>query len=151
MAHFYGEVKGSRGEAHRLGTKNSGLRSVSASWQGAVEVYLSYDTTTGKDIASVFLTPWRGKGCKQTLFVGPVDGEENKPRENHEQEQFNEPIGILVNGDTVTCFECETLGEHKVPLYHVNVYPYRQTCAKCGKVLVQPRTSSWPELFTGTV
>jgi hypothetical protein len=78
MAHFLGWLKGSRGEASRLGTKSSGLHTVSASWQGAVEVYLSQDAITGKDIASVFLIPWHGAGIKQTLYVGPVGGGENK-------------------------------------------------------------------------
>jgi hypothetical protein len=77
MAHFLGSVQGNRSEASRLGSKNSGLHIISASWQGAVEVYLSHDET-GKDIASVFLIPWRGHGVSQTLYVGPVGGGENK-------------------------------------------------------------------------
>ena len=81
MAHFWGSIKGNRGEASRLGTKNSGLHSVTASWQGAVETYISYDTETGKDIASVFLIPWYGKGTRQTLYVGPVGGGENRREE----------------------------------------------------------------------
>jgi len=78
MAHFLGSVQGSRSEASRLGTKKSGLHTVAASWQGAVEVYISHDETTGKDIASVFLIPWHGAGISQTLYVGPVGGGENK-------------------------------------------------------------------------
>jgi len=78
MAQFYGEVQGkAKTTAHRLGSRNSGLRVVAASWQGAVEVYLSNDSQTGKDIASVFLTPWHGHGTTQALYVGPVDGRDN--------------------------------------------------------------------------
>ena len=78
MAHFLASIKGNRGEASRLGTKKSGLHSVAASWQGAVEVFISQDAVTGKDVASVFLIPWHGKGITQTLYVGPVGGGENK-------------------------------------------------------------------------
>ena len=78
MAHFLGLVDGSRGKASRLGTPQSGLHTVAASWQGAVEVFISQDAVTGKDVASVFLIPWHGKGITQTLYVGPVGGGENK-------------------------------------------------------------------------
>lgn len=36
MAHFYGTIRGQRGEASRLGGKASGLTTYAASWQGAV-------------------------------------------------------------------------------------------------------------------
>lgn len=93
MAHFFGSLKGNRGEATRLGTANSGLHTVSASWQGAVEVYISHDSVTGKDIASVFLIPWYGNGIKQTLYVGPVGGGENKKDEPETDEDTLSRIG----------------------------------------------------------
>jgi len=74
-------------------------------------------------------------------FIAACNGKEKEP---------GEPIGILVNGDAVTCFDCETLGDHKVPLYPVNVSPYRQTCCKCHRVLVDSKCKV-PELFTGTL
>lgn len=74
---------------------------------------------------------------KRERFIAACNGKDNEPEE---------PIGILVNGDAVTCFDCETLGGHKVPVYRVNVSPYRQSCCKCHKVLVD---SPCCELFTG--
>lgn len=38
MAHFYGNLKGSRGEATRCGTKSSGIRVSARSWAGSVSV-----------------------------------------------------------------------------------------------------------------
>ena len=38
MAHFYGNLKGSRGEATRCGTRNSGIRVSARSWAGSVSV-----------------------------------------------------------------------------------------------------------------
>jgi len=38
MAHFYGNLKGSRGEATRCGTRNSGIRVSARSWAGSVTV-----------------------------------------------------------------------------------------------------------------
>ena len=75
MAHFYGTLQGVRGEASRLGGKESGLRTVAASWEGSVCVYLSYEN--GCDWATVRLEPWHGRGESKLLYDGPVSG---KPR-----------------------------------------------------------------------
>ena len=72
MAQFYGSLNGSRGEVTRLGTKSSGLRTVAASWAGAVEVNL-YERD-GIDYARVALKPWRGYGVQHELYDGPVNG-----------------------------------------------------------------------------
>ena len=36
MAQYYGRVEGNRGEATRLGTKDSGIGTVAASWDGCI-------------------------------------------------------------------------------------------------------------------
>lgn len=74
MAHFYGILQGSRGEASRAGSKSSGLTTTAASWQGAVSVTL-YERD-GRDCACVQLRPWHGAGVSRVLYDGPVDGEE---------------------------------------------------------------------------
>lgn len=76
MAHFYGTIKGTRGQASRLGGKASGLRVKAMSWQGAVEVSLIHDEQTGKDIAYVTLNyhPGNGAGTRKVLYDGPVGG-----------------------------------------------------------------------------
>ena len=65
MAHFLGTLQGARGEASRLGGKESGLRTVAASWQGSVRVYLSVEN--GVDWATVLLYegPISGEGAKE--------------------------------------------------------------------------------------
>lgn len=50
MAHFFGNVRGQRGEASRLGSKRSDLQTTAASWQGAVDVRLYHDAGTGRDM-----------------------------------------------------------------------------------------------------
>jgi hypothetical protein len=72
MAHFYGELRGSRGEVTRLGTKASGLRTMAASWEGAVVVRL-WDRD-GVDMATVSLRPHHGAGVHRVLYDGPVSG-----------------------------------------------------------------------------
>lgn len=76
MAHFYATIQGSKGEASRMGGKESGIKSATASYQGCVRVSLSYDEKTGKDIANVTLDYWNGAGTSRTLYFGPVDGSE---------------------------------------------------------------------------
>ncbi len=72
MAHFFGIVQGNRGDASRLGSKNSGLSVRACSWEGAVTVYL-YEYN-GKDFARVCLAQHRGHGIEQELYNGPVAG-----------------------------------------------------------------------------
>jgi hypothetical protein len=92
MAHFYGTAEGSRREASRLGTKSSGLRTVAASWQGAIEVGLHHDEASGLDRATVRMVPWKGTGRSQLLYEGPVGGTEEAPA--HEQ-LLRDCLGVL--------------------------------------------------------
>jgi hypothetical protein len=73
MAHFYGTIKGGRGEASRLGHKSTGLQATAASYSGAVEVQL-YANKDGVDCAIISLIPWKGAGIHRMLFNGPVSG-----------------------------------------------------------------------------
>ena len=74
MAHFIAKISGARGPASRLGTKNSGITAIVASWQGAVYVCVHHDAVSGQDIATVALTKWHGAGENLTLYEGPVGG-----------------------------------------------------------------------------
>lgn len=69
MAHFYGTIRGNRGEASRLGSRNSGLNAYAASYQGAVDVQLGHDE---QDWADVELVPHYGHGVRLSLYRGPV-------------------------------------------------------------------------------
>ncbi len=72
MAHFLGEVSGTRGKASRLGTKSSGLETVAASWDGAITVELNHDATTGKDRFTVRQKKWHGHGVSETIAEGVI-------------------------------------------------------------------------------
>lgn len=74
MAHFWGSIRGSRGQASRLGTKASDLHVTAASWHGAVSVQLYHDAKIDTDMARVQLIPWHGAGVHRTLYDGPVSG-----------------------------------------------------------------------------
>lgn len=75
MSHFYGTLKGARGEATRCGSKNSGLRVVAASWKGAIEVLLYEDDGVDKFVITEI--PWRGAGVRRTIAMGAL----GKPEE----------------------------------------------------------------------
>lgn len=72
MAHFYGMLRGSRGETTRLGSKDSGLKTTAASWSGAVDVNLYVDSA-GNDCAVVRLVKWHGRGVNRLLYSGPIN------------------------------------------------------------------------------
>lgn len=70
MSHFYGVLRGSRGEATHCGTKNSGLTTHTASYRGGIVVRLWYDEATGEDRFSVGQEPWRGGGISEPIASG---------------------------------------------------------------------------------
>lgn len=69
MAHFYGEIQGSRGEASRLGNKKSGFRTVAASWSGAIETYVYWDEDAKRNMFNVYLIPWGSSDGKRKLIA----------------------------------------------------------------------------------
>lgn len=74
MAQFRGIIRGNRGEASRLGSKDSGLTVEAQSWQGKVVVVL--DTKDGVDTATITLQQHsNGRGHRGlVLYDGPVSG-----------------------------------------------------------------------------
>ena len=75
MSHFYGTVKGNRGEATRMGTKESRLTTYCASWSGAARC-CAYVNSEGVDCVHVELTQWHNAGASPAilLYDGPIDG-----------------------------------------------------------------------------
>jgi len=72
MSHFYGSVKGNRGEATRGGSKNSGYKSYAAGWGGGIEVRLWHDPDGGKDHYTVCQVSHCGKGIEREIARGIV-------------------------------------------------------------------------------
>jgi hypothetical protein len=72
MSHFYGVLQGSRGQATRCGTKNSGVETTAASWDGAIQVDLRYDEESDKNIYTVSQIPWHGQGVRKIIAEGIV-------------------------------------------------------------------------------
>lgn len=70
MSHFYAVVKGNRGEATRCGSKGSGIRTVAASWSGAIETILF--EKDGVDMYRVVQTSWKGSGVYRVIAEGEV-------------------------------------------------------------------------------
>jgi hypothetical protein len=82
MSHFYGVVAGNRGQATRGGTKISGYLTIAASWDGAIQVRLSYDKETEKNHYVVYQSQWHGKGIEQPIASGII-GEVRDHAEYH--------------------------------------------------------------------
>lgn len=73
MARFYGTIKGNRGQATRMGTTASGMRSIAASWSGAVEAHAYASNGADRDSVDVSLIRWHGEGVSLPLYRGPVN------------------------------------------------------------------------------
>lgn len=54
MAHFIGIAQGNKGETSRLGTKNSGLKTIANGWDIGGEVELSHED--GMDVLRFYVT-----------------------------------------------------------------------------------------------
>lgn len=69
MAHFYGGVRGMKGEVTRLGSEKSGLSCFANGWDLGVDVHMHYDEEKKQDVARITLTT--GSGCSsKTKRIG---------------------------------------------------------------------------------
>lgn len=69
MSKFYGVLEGSRGKVTRCGTRNSGLKTIAASFAGAIRVDI-YEEDCGTEKFCVTMTPWLGRGDNASLITG---------------------------------------------------------------------------------
>ena len=76
MSHFYGTVRGNRGEASRGGSKDSGMTTHCASWKGAIRCQ-AYVNEQGQDCVRISKEFWRGRGENKVIYDGLI-GEELK-------------------------------------------------------------------------
>lgn len=65
MAQFRGVVQGQRGEVSRLGGKSSGLTVKANGWDCGIEVRASYDTESGEDRFTVWVTGGSNKSVSE--------------------------------------------------------------------------------------
>lgn len=66
MAHFISYIKGCRGEASRLGSKNSGIRASAQGWNCGMTIYGSHSNLTGNDKFCVNATTGSNGGGNST-------------------------------------------------------------------------------------
>ncbi len=71
MSHFYGTLQGNRGEVTRTGSKNSGITTYSASWDGAIRVHVYMDKD-GNDCYRIAQTTWHGYGINEPIAEGKI-------------------------------------------------------------------------------
>lgn len=67
MAALYGSIQGNRGEATRMGSKSSGIRSYVQTWDARVTVQLEADGT-----CRIVASDWQRGGTRIPIFEGNV-------------------------------------------------------------------------------
>ena len=73
MAKFYGNLKGSRGEATRCGTGSSGISVSARSWNGSISVEMGEGETP--DDPEVVIRAGNGSTTSgRALYCGPLSG-----------------------------------------------------------------------------
>ena len=75
MAHFYGSMQGNRGEATRMGTKDSGFYAHIRGWDVGVRVELYYNEETEKDEIFIYKTGGSNGRHSDKLLYKIVEGE----------------------------------------------------------------------------
>ena len=73
MAHFYGEIQGNRGEATRMGTKNSGFRGHIRGWHIGVSIECSYNEELGKDVIRIYKTGGSAGYCSNEFITELIE------------------------------------------------------------------------------
>lgn len=76
MSHFYGTLRGSRGQATRQGTRVSGVETVAASWKGCIRVRMF--ERDGEDCFTVSQEQWHGSGVYEILAEGVIGQPKNE-------------------------------------------------------------------------
>jgi len=76
MSHFYATIPDSarRTVPTARGHKTTGVKTIAASWNGAIEVELTH--VEGKDLFSVRRIPWQGNGKREDIAKGELCGSE---------------------------------------------------------------------------
>lgn len=74
MAHFYGEIQGNRGEATRMGTKDSGFRGHIRGWHVGGSINCHYNESKDRDEISIYATKGsNGYGSEHLADVIELD------------------------------------------------------------------------------
>ena len=78
MSHFYATIPTSARKTAPTarGHKSTGVVTIGASWDGAIETKLWHNDETGLDWYQVEMIPWHGRGEAKIIARGPV-GERN--------------------------------------------------------------------------
>ena len=67
MSHFYGEIQGNRGEATRMGTRDSGFRGHIRGWKVGGSVNCNYNKSKDRDEVSIYATGGSDGGGSEHL------------------------------------------------------------------------------------
>ena len=73
MAHFYGSMKGGRGEVTRTGTKSSGVHAHVCGWDVGVHTAMLHNSNE-EDVVGIQITSGsNGSDKSRTLFLSPLN------------------------------------------------------------------------------
>jgi len=73
MAHFYGIIKGNgQTKSTRCGTKKTGIKTTIASWDGAIQVNMWWDSINEINKYEITEIPWHGSGKTNTIQSGII-------------------------------------------------------------------------------
>ncbi len=79
MAHFRGTLQGNRGDASRLGSKDSGLQVTCAGWRLGATCHIDYNKSKQRDEISVWIDTGSGSSYKtDQRFLGTFYRKGNK-------------------------------------------------------------------------
>ena len=84
MAQYYADIQGNRGEATRMGTKNSGMGGHIRGWNVGARVWMGYNEETEQDECTVSITGGSNGGRFRDLGTFTAADLETEPEEVRE-------------------------------------------------------------------
>ena len=72
MAKFLAQAQGNRGATHRLGGAESGIKTIAASWDGAISVRMHEDSISHAVMVVIHCEPWHGRGETILVYSGTL-------------------------------------------------------------------------------
>ena len=74
MSHFYGRIKGLKGEATRTGAKTSGMLAEAFGWDVGGKVRMRYDSKLDTDVVNLYVTTGNNSTSKLVASYIVKDG-----------------------------------------------------------------------------
>ena len=136
MAQFYGEIQGNRGEATRMGTKDSGFRGHIRGWHVGGSVNCHYNDSKDRDQVSIYATGG-SSGGRSTHLADVIDlnNGKNKIIVNHQLIKYLHAVDYVQMKEDISAliFDYESKDDNLDYMYD---RPHEEDCNAIAELIM---------------